>query len=443
MLKNTLSIVFLVLVVFSSSHASASPAQNLFSAVADSSRVDFFEGNEDKTIVRSKNVRLNFGALTDSMNARKLDSEAEGQAVVLLNLFDDATYYASLRMSGKSANGKSLILSGRLEGMDFGRVTFAINGDIASGMVTTDDGAFFEIRYTGSGMYSIIEVDRTQFPEVEHMPVRADAAEDSLSRNNYLVNDGDVVESGALVDDGSTIDIMVLYSSNSRAGAGGVEAIESRINLATEVTNQSFANSGIDVRVRVVYMEEVGYDDNAGYYSALKDVRGKYDGKLDFIHSKRDEHGADIVSLWIDNREYCGLGYQMTSESSFDKYAFNVVNYSCAVSTYAFAHEVGHNLGAAHDRDNTQGSALYPWSYGYRQENSNPRFYTVMSYPCSGCSLINFWSNPEINYRGWPTGEASVSDNRTTLNKTRSIAANWRSSVYPVAEQGITEDIQQ
>ncbi|MCA1944570.1 MAG: zinc-dependent metalloprotease [Desulfovibrio sp.] len=118
----------------------------------------------------------------------------------------------------------------------------------------------------------------------------------------------------------------------------------------------------------------------------------------------------------------------------FSSYAFNVVAPQCATGYYTFAHECGHNQGAHHDRANTGGgTGLYSYSYGYQQVSANPTFRTIMAYNCSpGCTRVNYRSNPNVSYNGYPTGvlytAANSADNRMTLNNSRVAAANWRPS---------------
>jgi hypothetical protein len=56
-----------------------------------------------------------------------------------------------------------------------------------------------------------------------------------------------------------------------------------------------------------------------------------------------------------------------------------------------------------------------------------------MAYNCSGgCQRINYWSNPDVNYNGQPTGvlytTPNSADNRRTLNNTISTVANFLAS---------------
>ena len=73
------------------------------------------------------------------------------------------------------------------------------------------------------------------------------------------------------------------------------------------------------------------------FSSSLSDLRGKTDGKMDNVHALRDQYGADVVAMIIEDPQYCGLGYVGPSESSM----FSVTKYSCATGYYTFGHEIG------------------------------------------------------------------------------------------------------
>jgi hypothetical protein len=86
----------------------------------------------------------------------------------------------------------------------------------------------------------------------------------------------------------------------------------------------------------------------------------------------------------------------------------------------AFAHEIGHNLGAGHDRANVSSGfeCIYEYSYGYRVSGN---FHTVMAYKCLGCTTIPYYSSPNITYNGVTIGIAegndSAADNARTLRE--------------------------
>ncbi len=298
----------------------------------------------------------------------------------------------------------------------------AVTGDLVSANITTDDGKLFQIRPDGAGAHVVQELDTSKF-QAEAEPIG--------------VTDTEVASRDAVAnDDGSVIDVMVVYTAAARLAAGGAAAMDNLIQLGIAETNQGYANSGVIQRVRLVHSEEISYAESGDANTDLRRLKEPADGYLDNVHALRDAYGADIVSLWVENLNACGVGYLMTSLATpFASSAFNVVARNCATGNYTFGHEMGHNMGCAHDRANSNGAGVFPYSYGYQQKTVSPFFRDIMAYACSGgvyCQRISYWSNPAVTYAGIPTGVdislPDAADTHLTLNNTRIVSANWRSS---------------
>jgi hypothetical protein len=347
-----------------------------------------------------------------------------------LNLFDDKTLNADLRRITISPDSKTVVWSGTIVDMKFGQVTLATTGTSVSGNVTTDSGSLYEIRpvvhHDGAGF--IFEMDQREFPK-EGEPIRVRTPEG-------------VADVSPGTDDGSKLDVVVVYTSSAKQAAGGDDAIKNLIAIGIQETNQGYANSGVIQRVRLVHAAEVQYDESEGFDKALERLANPNDGYMDDVPKLRDKYGADLVSLWINNKQLCGLAYLMDKPSpSFESKAYSVVHVGCATGYYSFGHEMGHNQGCQHDRANATGSpGAFSYSYGFQETSGKTVFRTIMAYDCSpSCPRVNYWSNPGIQYQGMPTGiainDGAAADNAETLNSTRRIAAGWRQSV--VAPSGV------
>ena len=151
------------------------------------------------------------------------------------------------------------------------------------------------------------------------------------------------------------------------------------------------------------------------------------------VRSLRDSLAADMVVLVSENTDYCGyatLWYSYSgSSTNWDAYA--AVNSGC-LSNQVLAHEVGHMQQLDHNRENATGMAAYAYSYGYRLCSSGG-FYDIMSYACStGVPKINYFSNPNVTYNGYPTGisyeanPGNSAETARTLNNTAAQVANYR-----------------
>jgi len=83
--------------------------------------------------------------------------------------------------------------------------------------------------------------------------------------------------------------------------------------------------------------------------------------------------------------------------------AYTVVKWDRAVNTWSLAHEIGHNQGCDHNREDA-GESCHAASYSYGYHffgDSGTEWGTVMSYP--GQRVAHF-ANPNISFDGQPTG---------------------------------------
>lgn len=367
---------------------------------------------DDYVVKRSRLVYIDFDALKES----NTDGASKPSETIKLNLFENVTLTATLDRS-ELGYQKTKNWIGHISGATYSEVVLAYRNGVLIGDIRVEQN-LYQIRYIKDDIHAVQEVDQTAFPP-EAEPVSSqllqappiDGAQSSTS------------------DDGSQIDILVVYTAAARAGAGGTTAIQNLISQAESQTNTGYRRSGVIQRIEVVHTAEVSYSESGvEWLTTLERLTYQKDGYMDNVHSLRDTHLADLVVLIVNScSSVCGIAW--VNESLSPTSAFSVVARTSATARYTFAHEMGHNMGCAHDRANASVTGKYSYSYGYRV---NGVFSTIMSYTncSSGCPRINNWSNPEVDYAGYPTGvyyqASNAADNRRTLNNTRVDVANFR-----------------
>ncbi|MBC7881390.1 MAG: IPT/TIG domain-containing protein [Anaerolineae bacterium] len=389
----------------------------------------------EPTVKRQRAINIDFNQLAAPIDLGSSKSVKVTRQLVL-PLFEDVSFQVNLNQVEQPKGRSSMVWTGQIEGAPGAQVILVHSGNILSGTISFLDGRLYQIRYQPNGTHVVREIDQRFFPS-ESDSIPAVAFPDKTSRKNTIESPTLTATTSANPDNGSTIDVMVVYTASAASAVGGAAAMQNLIDLGISETNQGYTNSGVIQRVRLVHAEQVNYNENTAspYNDALNAITNTTDGQMDNVLSLRNQHGADLVSLWINNGQYCGLAWQMgTPSSSFESYGYSTVYYSCATGYYSFGHEMGHNMGSNHDRANASGAASYTYSYGY-QDPSN-QFRTVMAYNCAvGCPRINYYSNPAILYSGLPTGvdpNASTSaDNALSFNNTRTIVANFRAAAAP------------
>ena len=234
-------------------------------------------------------------------------------------------------------------------------------------------------------------------------------------------------EASAAADSGSSAvgdefvhDLLVVYTPASRTRYGQA-TIESMIVAAVAAANEAYINSGVNITLNLVGLQEIEYTEGVNLSESLSDLRGTSDGKMDQVHVLRDLFGADFVSL-VSEDVGCGIAFLMAPESaSFASYAFSAV-YSGCLSQHSLAHEVGHNQGNMHDRANSAGPGAFEYSYGFRRCMSDGTgFRTVMAYSCVGAPRVTQFANPDVTFNGWPTGISHESDPANSADESRSM----------------------
>jgi peptidyl-Asp metalloendopeptidase len=210
---------------------------------------------------------------------------------------------------------------------------------------------------------------------------------------------------------------MMLYTK--RAASRYLQDPKDVIELAIEQANETFRNSGIpNVNLRLVDARMVNYDEASGtkFDHLFRMVDGI--GAFREVGNLRDEKHADIVGLMVKDPKDCGLSARVGGTADE---AYFVVHHSCAALTISIAHEVGHILGARHDRSIDKNDRPFPFGHGYV---NGKKWRDIMSYnrSCNGCPRIPFWSNPRVMYEGEPTGTEREDTARVILEQAERIS---------------------
>lgn len=334
-------------------------------------------------------------------------------AAFVLNLFDSVERVATRTKVDRLSADRS-VWHGRTD--DEGIVTFAVVRGVATGTVFLD-GRSFEITSDRDGDYTIAELNAAAFPT-------EDAPADALDVSGDLAGDAGTGTASVAADGATEIDVLVVWSPAARAAAGGTAAIESLVLSAVANANLSYSNALVNTRLRLVHSAEVAFTETPSNMSGdLTSLQGKTDGKIDAVHTLRDQYGADVVTLLGEGYAgagYCGIGYLMSSPStSFASNAFNIVDRTCAAGYLSYAHEVGHNQGLHHDPGNASSTPSYPYAYGYQDPGGV--FRTVLSY--GGATRVPYLSNPAVFYNGRVTGTATQDNARALTNNAPTVAA--------------------
>lgn len=215
----------------------------------------------------------------------------------------------------------------------------------------------FEIRAAknfSEGLYRIQEIQLEKY-DVEKLSLFP--KETGAPRENVSVTQ---------TDPSGILDVAVLYTPEALAASNGEAlAVESQILLAVEMANIAFGNSDINMRAKVVHISpllDTSYIE--GSYSTMLNSLTSEEGDDSFSDDLAiaEAAGADFVALFVNNDEKCGQSWFQFEFPYITRYSVAVINIACPQS---FVQELGHNMGATVEEDNSLLTCDDCTNYGY------------------------------------------------------------------------------
>jgi hypothetical protein len=358
---------------------------------------------------------------------------------------------------------------GHLKGNDDYRTLITTSGDHSVGRIKTPEGNF-QIE-TSDGLTTLTDVKRAGMivPSLGNDALvapharSAAAAKAARSRADLPVNDAGTAN--------SVIDVLVLYNASFATATGNPQNVIANL---IAVANQAMIDSTVLITFRIVATQSLAMSDadseqtlldKVTYYSSPKDPNLIQDPLYAGVPALRDQYGADlVVAIRPFNQPvqlYCGIAWinvDLNSDSgiaSSAPYAYAVVSYGqynvpnspnneyyiCDQAT--MAHEMGHNLGLAHDRNDSKdvnGNLFYgvfPYSFGYglaeNQQLGVPGFATIMAANYIPAPVVDKYSSPNLACNTYTCGvtqadSANSADNVSALKQTGPRVAQFRAT---------------
>lgn len=241
------------------------------------------------------------------------------------------------------------------------------------------------------------------------------------------------------------VDLLVLYTTSLPGKyTGGLSAL---VDHLVAMTNQAYIDSGVDMELYVVGKQQVNYGEDTDNDVALDALTDASDLALVNVPTWRKQYGADLVTMIrpFDQSvmQSCGVGWVNGGggKAQSTDLVYSIVSYGKSngyyCDDYTLAHEIGHTMGAAHDRAHAGSAGHYGYSYG---NGLSGTFGTIMSYIDP---VVGKFSNPRVTCNGYPCGNSELdpkngANNALSFNNTKGTIANFMPMAVDLSLTGIT-----
>lgn len=217
------------------------------------------------------------------------------------------------------------------------------------------------------------------------------------------------------------LNVLVRYTENTRGTMTTAQWTAYLDNLFA-TANEAFVQSGTMIELKLAAHQLMPVNTtltNEAALDALSSSSGTEDWRftlgahfVTLLRAYQPSHG----SCGAARLPVCGDDAQCYDE----EYGYSVVSVGPSCSDLMFAHQIAHNLGAAHEPGLGQ-TGTYAYAHAHLLDDNEG---TVMAW--SGAdTLVARFSDPALDCGGEPCGVDGVSDNARTLEQTRHYITRW------------------
>ncbi len=371
---------------------------------------------------------------------------------LVTHLFNDLKIESNVLRSTRNSNGVT-VTTAQIEGSQWGRVFIASsNGKVRAKIVNPEQSKIFSIEYNkNDDLHYALELDPKLLQAEEDEPILpSDASFTSGAETiDQMMSILPIIGEDESTDATTVVDVMVVYSNDALTYAGSVDEVNRIIALGIAMANDVHESTNTGIFLHLVHSTQVDYTGSGNRSTDLNCLSDASDGDMDEIHTLRDTYGADFVSFMPgdysgNGNGNGGLAYILTYPSGYDSSAFSVIN-APLFDSYSSAHEIGHNMGLSHAKDQNSGVGPTGWNTDpYNFANSSAGWHwhpdpeqagysSVMAYSAGryysdelGHTRVGLFSDPNISYEGLPCGHVDDGYNALVLRTLKNVYAGYR-----------------
>lgn len=341
---------------------------------------------------------------------------------------DHYTWYGSF----KKETGDVMLMA--REGRIFGRLNI---NDIS-----------YEVQSLERGLSILVELDKEKLSNFTCGA--SDEPSSSTDQSNNHINSENSNNQRIASTSFTNVRVLVLFTTAANNAVGNINDVAT---LAIQQLNDAKYSS--DVSTSDLHFTLAGTQ----FLNFGEDPRGDIGQDLEDLtnastaQALRNNFDADLVVLLTNSNGRYGSIYGVAYVGPNDPQAYGIVEVSNATSTYTFAHEVGHMMGALHQRctQYLTGSCGFTgdeYGYGFTYKTgiwpfrTEHKKHTIMHQLRSGYDRIAHFSNPNVDYgpKDEATGSVGSANVARVFRANASTIAEFRDYVapYSVNIYGIT-----
>ena len=235
----------------------------------------------------------------------------------------------------------------------------------------------------------------------------------------------------------ATIRILIYYEDT-------MNAIATVADYLVELANLAFETSDVSATLVIAGLEPVALEPSPSLADVL-DLMKAAEAPFDYLEEDLSAENADLAATLVGSANSETTSGIARTGGKFSTERLSVTRYrgyqdgNSLYPAYSFAHEIGHNLGAKHNREQyaNNGQDLtnnFSYAFGYLIDGVQR---TIMSYRSEAYgdeTRIPRFSNPSIFYDGYTTGISTWLDDSAfvarVLANNRHVAAGTNDFAY-------------
>lgn len=399
-----------------------------------SAALHFFD--QKQAVIRFAEVALN-GVLRNPGNV------SPGN-VISLALFDDAKYTAVVQSVELNINSTLTVIA-KVAGFDFAWMIMTTSEERSLVNINIPEtGKFYQITSDPFSLqHYLVEIDMEQQDVLPNSPplIPNLLSEEKLLEQKRIIDELGGRNSGP--NDPANIDVMIVYTPAAQnwanSSGGGINNVVAQSVASGQLV---MVNSQTIMTVTLVHSALINYTESGNSGNDLQNFTFTNDGVMDEVHAWRNTYGADLNALFTFIDDTGGVGWLLNNRYGSAAYGFSISRVQQAGWTYTTIHEMGHNMGCHHHKQqNVQPGPTYwsnwpqnNWSAGWRWTGTNNgKYCSVMTYAHGSYfpdgithTQVPYFSNPAVSYQGTATGHAADGDNARTLKEVKHYVAAYR-----------------